>query len=111
MRYAHRDGMKAEQRSWRHAIVSPPLRAKGRAARHFAFFTFSLGAGVTPAARRAGDYPYLLILLKWLFLQPAALVALIPRGCDSLVLTVREPRVAGDVPQVGEVAFESVLTP
>src|ERR1700692_328779 len=51
-----------------------------------------------------------LALLDWLFLQPAALVALISRGRDSLVLTVRHPRVAGDVPQVGQVALESALT-
>ena len=30
--------------------------AKLREARYFVFFTFKLGAGVTPAARRAGDY-------------------------------------------------------
>jgi hypothetical protein len=41
-----------------------------RAARNFAFFTFTLGAGVTPAARRAGDY-YFLVRLPDVSITPS----------------------------------------
>src|SRR5580700_3267258 len=56
------------------------LRAKGRP-RHFAIstFHFSLGAGVTPAARRAGDYSLVLLPLLARLLPRLSGLRLLPR--------------------------------
>src|SRR5271155_630621 len=50
-----------------------------------------------------------LALLKRLPFQAAARIAGVAGGRDPLVLPVGEPRVARDVPQVREIALESVL--
>src|SRR5271154_1933797 len=91
--------------------------------RHF-FVSFRAAAaknpGFSPVSERMGEHPCTArfrrdsgfcpaMFLQRPILQMPAGVARVPRGRDAFVLAICQPRVAREVPQVGEVSPEAAL--